>query len=334
MSSEDAERFDSMFMAVAQQCEGGIHELLDVFFCFLGRKTDFFTGANKGQAQKIVMDKFKAHETKAVKAKEKEKNEQEMKRAAKEKARKEKEMEEARKKEEALKEPKIKELTDEEVKKLEEEMSNQKMDSEPLETNGNDEDTSEKKAEEKEQESDEDEDAKGKLKPNVGNGCDLDNYSWTQTLSELEIRVPLCVDFKVKGRDVIVDTKKKHIKIGLKGHPLILDGELYKEIKLEESIWTLDQNTVAVTLEKVNKMEWWSKVLMTDPEINTKKVNPENSKLSELDGETRGMVEKMMYDQRQKSMGLPTSDDQKKQDVLKKFMAQHPEMDFSQAKFS
>ncbi|CAB4019505.1 Nuclear migration nudC [Paramuricea clavata] len=327
MSSNDAERFDAMFLAIAQQCEGGIDELLDVFFGFLGRKTDFFTGASKGESEMIIMDKFREYEKKTIKAKDK--KEREIKRAAKAKAKKEKE--ETRKKEAAASESKIKELSDEEAKKLEEEMDAKKTDT--SETNGKVDEVSEKKTEEKE-DSDEDEDSKGKIKPNVGNGCDLENYSWIQTLSELEIRVPLGVEVKVKSKDVIVDIKKKHIKVGLKGQPII-DGELCKEVKMEECIWVLqDQKTVVVTLEKVNKMEWWNKLVTTDPEINTKKVQPENSKLSELDGETRGMVEKMMYDQRQKAMGLPTSDDQQKQDVLKKFMEQHPEMDFSQAKFS
>jgi len=192
----------------------------------------------------------------------------------------------------------------------------------------------EKKKEGKEDD-EEDADAAGKMLPNRGNGGFTDTYVWTQTLQEVEVKIPLNLDNKVKGKDLSIIIERNHLKVGLKNAKPIINGPLHKTVKLDDSMWTLENgSTVTVTLAKINNMEWWSCVVEGHTEINTKKVEPENSKLSDLDGETRGMVEKMMFDQRQKAQGLPSSDELKKQEVLSNFMKQHPEMDFSKAKFT
>jgi CS domain/N-terminal conserved domain of Nudc. len=182
--------------------------------------------------------------------------------------------------------------------------------------------------------------------PPLGNGGTVPGrYTWTQTLSELSVSIP--VPDGTRGKDVSVVLNKNHLKVGLlsqirsspKGsgsESWIVDSALTKAIVVDDSFWTIeDGNRIVLNLQKLNGMEWWDSVCKDDSaKIDVRAIQPENSSLSDLDGETRKTVEKMMYDQRQKAMGLPTSEEQNKLDMLEKFKAQHPELDFSQAKFT
>lgn len=62
-------------------------------------------------------------------------------------------------------------------------------------------------------------------------------YKWTQTLNDVDLTVPVPVGSK--SRDLVVEIKKGSIKVGVKGQEPILSGELCKEIKVDDSTWTL-----------------------------------------------------------------------------------------------
>jgi len=326
MADAEAERFDGLLLNIAQQA-GSIETILDVFFGFLNRKTDFFTGAQEeSAAEALVLKYYKKHWKAGLKKRteQQEKNrlaDEERKKRADDKKKKDEE-EYQRKQKTAEEHPKIEEVTEEEAAEIKAEKSGKKAaKAEPKEGE-------EKKAEGDEDKEDEED---SKEPPPTGNGGKTDKYVWTQTLSALEVYVD--VRPGVKAKQIICDIGGETLKVGIKGEPLILEGKMHAKVKPDDCMWTLlDNKCVQITIEKFDNMKWWNSVMQGDVGIDTKKIVPENSKLSDLDGETRMTVEKMMYDQRQKAAGKPTSDQEKQHDLLEKFKMAHPEMDFSKAK--
>lgn len=52
---------------------------------------------------------------------------------------------------------------------------------------------------------------------------------------------------------MVVEIQKKHLKVGIKGATPVIDGELCAEVKIDESVWMLQDNkTLMLTLDKVN----------------------------------------------------------------------------------
>lgn len=75
----------------------------------------------------------------------------------------------------------------------------------------------------------------------------------------LQVRVPSKTAFKLRSRDVIVNIQKRHLTVGIKGQPPIIDDDLQHEIKVEECTWLLeDGKTFLINLEKVSFLNYFS----------------------------------------------------------------------------
>jgi hypothetical protein len=164
------------------------------------------------------------------------------------------------------------------------------------------------------------------LRPcNASCGGDMDHYTWTQNETEVVIRVPLPSGTTSKSVSVTMEPSK--LKVAFKtdlANP-VLQGPLFKPIKAEDSMWCVEDKTLLViTLFKTNREyeEWWPHVCTTEPQVDMKTLTPPEKHMRELDDGARATVEKLMFDQNQKRMGLPTSDEQKMQDMMRQMKLQ------------
>ncbi|XP_045213540.1 nudC domain-containing protein 3-like isoform X2 [Mercenaria mercenaria] len=155
--------------------------------------------------------------------------------------------------------------------------------------------------------------------PESYNGAVRENYSWAQSITDLDLRVKV-PSYIRKGRDVKVDISKKHVKVAHKDesgqYKVVIDGDLTWEVHKDESMWTLNPGeNVHINFEKKEE-RWWEAVLTDEPKINVRKIDASRP-MTDLDDEAQAKIEEMMYNDRQKKMGLPTAKEQKMQDMLK-----------------
>jgi hypothetical protein len=61
-------------------------------------------------------------------------------------------------------------------------------------------------------------------------------------------------------------------------------------------------------LEKIEE-RWWENLIDCEPKLDLKNINPEKP-LNELDEESQAKIKQLMFDQQQKMLGLPTSEEQ------------------------
>lgn len=320
----DDERFDGLYLNVAHTTKG-IDPLLDTVFSFLRRKTDFFAGPPGSE-----------NGTEAALAKIQEVAQRHADIYRKENGKKKENTEKKKKKPKAAPKPSPPEKSEADVIEMgndgDFDISKSKKTKEPTESEDKQASTSDAKSEDNTGPPDDEE--RGPAP--TGNGGTVEGkYTWTQLLSEVNVTIP--VPENTRGRDLNVVISKKRLRVALRSlsEEPIVDAPLTKAVIVDDSFWTVeDGNRLVINLQKLNQMEWWDCVCEGDPKIKVQDINPESSKLSELDGETRKTVEKMMYDQRQKAMGLPSSEEEQKMAMFDKFKKEHPEMDFSNAKIS
>jgi hypothetical protein len=152
----------------------------------------------------------------------------------------------------------------------------------------------------------------------IGNGGIGPNYYWTQSLQDLTIYVDVPVG--TRGKDIKCFIEPKKLYLSANGEMLI-DGFFEEAIRVDESMWTLNiaANSipqVVITLDKGRKT-WWKHIIQGHPEIDTNKVDS-SQKIDEYDDSTQAAIRKIMFDQKQKALGLQTSEEIEKESLLQK----------------
>jgi hypothetical protein len=160
------------------------------------------------------------------------------------------------------------------------------------------------------------------------------NYTWTQEIGSVMVTIPVQEGTKSRNLDIKFEPTRLRVALKTDLNNPIIDGELQKEIKTHDCYWQIeDQKEIILHLQKTVGV-WWRSVIKGHPEVDTDLIEPPQISMSELGGEMRESVEKMLWDQAAKHSGGPTTEDRLREANVRRLQAMHPNVDFGGWDFS
>ncbi|KAK5641415.1 hypothetical protein RI129_009962 [Pyrocoelia pectoralis] len=138
------------------------------------------------------------------------------------------------------------------------------------------------------------------------NGAVYENYTWSQTIGEVNVIVRLPEDCTAKDVNVSIQSQKILVK-HKKSNSTLIEGELCQKIKCNDAIWSLDKRKLDIHLDKSSEM-WWDCLVKTEPKLDISKIDCSRP-FDELSEETQAQIEELTWNQERKLLGLPTSEE-------------------------
>ncbi|XP_068218951.1 nudC domain-containing protein 3-like [Palaemon carinicauda] len=152
----------------------------------------------------------------------------------------------------------------------------------------------------------------------IANGAVRDNYNWTQTIEDVEVRVPVPPSIK-KGKQVKVQLEANSLEVSLQeknSWRMVVSGKLGYSIRAEESVWSLAPGEhVLISLEKKEE-RWWDRLLSGEDPIDMEKIDAERD-FSTLPAEEQDKIRELVWNKQQQEQGKPTSDRLKMESMLR-----------------
>ncbi|KYN04044.1 PREDICTED: nudC domain-containing protein 3 [Cyphomyrmex costatus] len=156
------------------------------------------------------------------------------------------------------------------------------------------------------------------------NGAIRENYTWTQTLNDLDVIIKIPKHIKASKDTVKVDISSNEIKIDGKSSVSsvnsewenIFNGKLSFKIRKDESIWSIETGKqISIHLEKAME-RWWEALIIDEPKIDLNKIDC-SKHFDDMAPEEQMKVQELMWNQQQKILGKPTSEQIKMEATLK-----------------